>query len=91
MNFLEIGGKRHSPSQKQINYRLGGETILTGNGLISFICKVLLENNNTNNPMEKWLKNMKYKRLLHMYMLSARFGMYMLITDTDFSHFEVII
>lgn len=42
------------------------KTLLTNNGLISLICKVHLENN-TNNPIEKWPKNMKYEQLLHIY------------------------
>lgn len=74
MNFLEIEGKKHSPSQKQIiDWR--ENMLLTGNGLISLIREVILEDNNTNNLTEKWLKNMKYKWLLNMYMF---------IINTDF-------
>lgn len=36
---------------------------LTDNGLIALILKVCLEENNTNNPIEKWAKNMKYEQL----------------------------
>lgn len=43
-----------------------GKNHLTDNGLISLTCKVHLENKNTNNPIEKWAKNMKYKQLLNV-------------------------
>lgn len=54
---------------------------LTDNGLISITCKVHLENN-TNNPIEKWAKNMKYKQLLNICIF---------IINIDLSSFKMIV